>query len=80
MSRSILFLSLWLVACADSTNLSERNDSGSTGSDGAVCELGRDQTCNDNPEISSLHGRCLPNGTCQCNDGIEKNPETERCL
>ncbi len=44
-----------------------------------VCEVGMDQSCNDNPMISSLHGTCLPDGTCECH-GFEKNPETGRCL
>jgi len=38
-----------------------------------------DQTCNDNPEISSLHGACLPDGTCECKAEFEKNPATGRC-
>lgn len=46
----------------------------------AVCEFGADQTCNDNPIISSLHGRCLPDGTCECLGAFAKNPETGRCL
>jgi hypothetical protein len=83
MSRSIVMLSILLLACADSTKPAEPNDSGTSGGDGAsemVCEPGADQSCNDNPAISSLHGRCLPNGTCECQGGIEKNPETGRCL
>jgi hypothetical protein len=44
-----------------------------------VCELGMDQMCNDDPRISSLHGRCLRDGTCECLAGYPKNPETGRC-
>lgn len=84
MSRSIMFLSVWLLACTDATNVAEPNDSSTSGGDGGggamVCEPGRDQTCNDDPAISSLHGRCLPNGTCECSDGIAKNAATGRCL
>ena len=81
MPRTIVFLSLCLLACTDSTQVTEPTDSSSSGGDGAsaVCEPGADQTCNDDPAISSLHGRCLPNGTCECVDGIEKNAETGRC-
>lgn len=45
----------------------------------AVCTQGKDQTCNDNPEISSLHGICNPNGTCTCHKGFARNPATGRC-
>lgn len=44
-----------------------------------VCQPGMDQTCNDNPMISSLHGVCQDDGTCECNDGFPRNPETGRC-
>ncbi|MCU0665068.1 MAG: hypothetical protein MUC50_22435 [Myxococcota bacterium] len=45
-----------------------------------VCEPGADQTCNDNPIISSLHGICEDDGPCTCTNGFEKNQETGRCL
>jgi hypothetical protein len=37
-----------------------------------VCEFGADQTCNDNPIISSLHGVCHKDGTCECHLGFAK--------
>lgn len=46
----------------------------------AVCMPGADQTCNDNPAISSLHGRCLADGTCSCTPGFSKSPTSGRCL
>ncbi len=45
-----------------------------------VCTPGTHQTCNDNPAISSLHGQCLPDGSCACTPPFAKNPETGRCL
>jgi hypothetical protein len=33
-----------------------------------ACTVGADQTCNDNPAISSLHGHCVA-GRCSCNVG-----------
>lgn len=45
-----------------------------------ACTFGADQTCNDNPAISSLHGRCTPAATCICNSGFALNPSTGRCL
>jgi len=47
---------------------------------GFVCTPGMDQTCNDSPIISSLHGTCNSDGTCTCDRGWEKNPLTGRCL
>lgn len=49
-----------------------------------VCTLGQDQTCNDDPAISSIQGSCIasdgPNATsCQCATGFSKNPQTGKC-
>jgi hypothetical protein len=35
-----------------------------------VCTTGADQTCNDNPAISSFHGRCATGGRCVCDPGF----------
>jgi hypothetical protein len=83
MKLAMLILALCtltLVAC--STNTTTPADSGSSGGDAAVavCEPGADQSCNDNPAFSSLHGRCLADRTCECAAGVEKNPDTGRCL
>jgi hypothetical protein len=60
-----------------------RGDPGSPSSPNKVCwtacEPGVDQTCNDNPLISSLHGTCQDDGTCLCNSGFTPNPDTGRC-
>jgi hypothetical protein len=45
-----------------------------------VCTPGADQTCNDNPIVSSFHGHCTDAGTCQCNAQFILNPNTGRCL
>jgi len=45
-----------------------------------VCTYGMDQTCNDNPIISSIHGVCNPDGTCLCAGGWAINPQSGRCL
>jgi hypothetical protein len=44
-----------------------------------VCAVGFDQTCNEDPAISSLAGRCLSDGTCSCSAGVV-SPFTGRCL
>jgi hypothetical protein len=44
-----------------------------------ACSPGMDQTCNDNPILSSIHGACQPDGSCVCGTW-GKNPETGRCL
>lgn len=32
----------------------------------APCTFGADQTCNADPTVSSIHGRCTEAGTCVC--------------
>jgi hypothetical protein len=44
-----------------------------------ACTVGMNQTCNDNPIISSIHGTCQVDGSCACGTW-GKNPETGRCL
>jgi hypothetical protein len=44
-----------------------------------VCTPGADQTCNDNPALSSIRGQCSPAARCLCPNGIV-NPDTGRCL
>ena len=43
------------------------------------CTVGMDQTCNDNPALSAIHGHCLDGGHCNC-QGHEINPATGKCL
>lgn len=45
-----------------------------------VCTPGLNQTCNDNPIISSIHGTCDQDGTCWCNTGFTINAQTGKCL
>ncbi|HET6146917.1 MAG TPA: hypothetical protein VFH68_05255 [Polyangia bacterium] len=45
-----------------------------------ACTPGADQTCNDNPIVSALHGHCTATGTCQCASTYVLNPNTGRCL
>jgi hypothetical protein len=45
-----------------------------------ICTPGLNQTCNDSLSVSSLHGACLPNGTCACHPGFAKNALTGKCL
>jgi hypothetical protein len=40
----------------------------------APCTYGADQTCNANPAVSALWGRCTELGVCECNDGFRLNP------
>lgn len=44
-----------------------------------ACTPGADQTCNDDPSLSSLHGRCQFDHTCVCEDGFSLNVATGRC-
>jgi len=40
----------------------------------AACTFGADQTCNEDPRVSSIWGRCTEHGTCECNAGFELGP------
>jgi len=53
---------------------------GAAGGTGGVCEPGADQSGNDSPGISSLHGHCEADGRCTCAPGFDKNPDTGMCL
>ena len=44
-----------------------------------ACTPGIDQTCNDDPAVSSLWGRCTAEGACACAAGRVINPATGRC-
>ena len=43
-----------------------------------LCTPGQDQTCNDNPSFSSLHGHCTEGLRCVCGSG-SLNSATGRC-
>jgi hypothetical protein len=45
------------------------SDRGCVGIPG-VCTPGADQTCNDNPAFSSIHGTCQSDGSCVCSPGF----------
>ena len=63
------------------TNMMVTCDAGaSTDASTGVCTPGADQTCNDNPAVSSIHGTCTDAGTCICNVGAGHNPESGKCL
>jgi hypothetical protein len=47
---------------------------------GAVCTPDMDQTCNDDPMVSSVWGRCTADGVCVCNVDYVVNPATGRCM
>jgi hypothetical protein len=45
----------------------------------AVCTFGADQTCNDDPLLSSIHGTCNQDGTCTCQPGFKPSSTSGRC-
>lgn len=45
----------------------------------STCTVGRDQTCNDSPIISSIHGRCVADGRCLCTTHL-LSPTSGKCL
>ncbi|HLM74993.1 MAG TPA: hypothetical protein VK459_19925 [Polyangiaceae bacterium] len=74
-------LLLVTAGCASSSSTSSdtATSASSSAAPASVCTPGMDQTCNDDPAISSLHGTCLADGTCECKDPFEKNEATGRC-
>jgi hypothetical protein len=38
-----------------------------------------DQSCNEDPAVSSLWGRCTEMGICECNPGFERSPTSDLC-
>lgn len=46
---------------------------------GTACTPGTNQTCNDDPRVSSFHGTCTPAGRCVCGTNFPLNPLTGRC-
>lgn len=65
--RHVALVGFLLVACAPADDAE------------GVCEPGADQTCNLDPEVSSLHGRCEDDGTCTCLDGFELDEASGLC-
>jgi hypothetical protein len=45
----------------------------------AACTLGADQSCNEDPRVSALWGRCTELGVCECKAGFERSPTTDLC-
>ena len=44
-----------------------------------ACTFGLDQSCNDDPLVSSKRGACNQDGTCSCNPGYSQSPTTGKC-
>jgi hypothetical protein len=38
------------------------------------CTVGADQTCNEDPKVSALWGKCTDTGVCVCNPGFQLGP------
>lgn len=85
-SAGLFVLCLVLGCSGDATSTTDAGSQDAaptitTPSDAApVCTPGKDWTCNDNPIISSIHGQCLADGTCQCPPQFPRNPATGKCL
>lgn len=70
-----------LLTC-ESTPQKDAGSSDSGHQDGgsvAACTPGMDQTCNDDPIVSALWGRCKTDGTCECEDSFIVKTSTGRC-
>jgi hypothetical protein len=69
-----------LLSCgcgqAASETAASPSDSPPASSEGkrAPCTLGADQTCNEDPSVSALWGRCTELGVCECQAGFALSP------
>jgi NAD-dependent dihydropyrimidine dehydrogenase PreA subunit len=61
-----------LLGCSGGGSGDHDSDASTSMPPAKVCTFGADQTCNDNPLISSLHGTCQADGTCVCQLGFAK--------
>jgi hypothetical protein len=84
ISVGLLFACL-SIGCGSSTTLAP-DGSPEGGADTAVeedgagfCTPGADQTCNEDPSLSSLAGTCTSRGYCICHDGFSISSKTQRC-
>lgn len=78
MLVALLSSAFVLVACAKDAQPSTPASAAASAADAGLettaatavnapaCTTGQDQTCNDNPSISSLHGKCSAQATCEC--------------
>ena len=72
-----------LLECTNGCTCADRN-TGRCSCDGPkACDVGQDQTCNDDVSMSSFSGHCVaapgsPN-RCICNPGYSRNPATGKC-
>jgi hypothetical protein len=77
MTRALVLVVLALASCkADVAPEAEAPAPPAAESSGkrTPCTLGQDQTCNDNPAVSALWGRCTELGVCECKAGFELAP------
>ncbi len=71
----IMISSITLFGCDSDNDSGNMTESGN----GDICKFGQDQSCNDDLAISSIHGICNSDSTCQCLDGFVLNTETGKC-
>lgn len=78
------FVLVWLALSCGGNSVNPGTPTGASEGEGAealapqgkraACTFGRDETCNGDPAISALWGRCTPLGTCECSPGFELAP------
>lgn len=67
----VLLSSLALMSCGSDKADSDVGD--------GHCIFGLNQSCNDDPAVSSIHGICTAERRCECVDGFVVNAETGKC-
>ena len=84
-SRLVVLVALALIGVSCESKKPEPKRTGFTfapaGSSAprGACTFGADQTCNDDPEVSSVNGTCNQDGTCTCRPGYRLSATTGRC-
>ena len=74
----LLFVASMLAGCAAASEPVTTSEPAAAASPPSAkrspCTFGADQTCNEDPRVSSFWGRCTEAGTCECKPGFELAP------
>jgi hypothetical protein len=71
-----------LTACSGAQNgpaTAESEPPPAAAPQGKRAPCSTDQSCNEDPAVSALWGRCTEMGICECNTGFERSPTSDLC-
>ena len=77
----MILVAVGLTGCGPEATPAEapRSEGGAPSGKRAPCAFGQDQSCNEDPKVSALWGRCTELGVCECKPGFELGPESRLC-